>query len=225
MIRRPPRSTLFPYTTLFRSGAATQIPRHQLANAVGGEQLRMLADPRGGHHDAGSTGPALGSSAPLERLEGARLEGLHGLHPLPPHLIGGDEAGVHRHAVQVHGARAALAFAAAFLCTGERQLVAERVEQAGGGIDPQRHGLSVEGERDRDCGLWISDCGMAVHGAESAIRNPKSAISSSSISFSGVSGIALGSAPVARATAFAIAGAGPSIGSSPSPFAPPAPCG
>src|SRR5213078_1374232 len=147
-------------------GAATQIPRHQLANAVGGEQLRMLADPRGGHHDAGSTGPALGSAAPLER-----------------------------------------------------------VEQAGGGIDPQRHGLSVEGERDRDCGLWISDCGMAVHGAESAIRNPKSAISSSSISFSGVSGIALGSAPGARATAFAIAGAGPSIGSSPSPFAPPAPCG
>src|SRR5574340_1667119 len=26
MIRRPPRSTLFPYTTLFRSGQATQLP-------------------------------------------------------------------------------------------------------------------------------------------------------------------------------------------------------
>src|ERR1041385_9317599 len=26
MIRRPPRSTLFPYTTLFRSGSATPIP-------------------------------------------------------------------------------------------------------------------------------------------------------------------------------------------------------
>src|SRR3712207_7690705 len=34
MIRRPPRSTLFPYTTLFRS-------RHQLAAAAGGrESLR-----------------------------------------------------------------------------------------------------------------------------------------------------------------------------------------
>src|SRR2546422_7466330 len=26
MIRRPPRSTLFPYTTLFRSGAARRVP-------------------------------------------------------------------------------------------------------------------------------------------------------------------------------------------------------
>src|SRR3712207_6960591 len=28
MIRRPPRSTLFPYTTLFRSPAAAGLPRH-----------------------------------------------------------------------------------------------------------------------------------------------------------------------------------------------------
>src|SRR5256885_3937628 len=34
MIRRPPRSTLFPYTTLFRSGAST---------AVGGAADRALA--------------------------------------------------------------------------------------------------------------------------------------------------------------------------------------
>src|SRR2546422_6857497 len=29
MIRRPPRSTLFPYTTLFRSGVSRGIPRRQ----------------------------------------------------------------------------------------------------------------------------------------------------------------------------------------------------
>src|SRR5258705_10798479 len=29
MIRRPPRSTLFPYTTLFRSGIQTNIPLHR----------------------------------------------------------------------------------------------------------------------------------------------------------------------------------------------------
>src|SRR5258707_3009369 len=29
MIRRPPRSTLFPYTTLFRSGAAVAVPGPQ----------------------------------------------------------------------------------------------------------------------------------------------------------------------------------------------------
>src|SRR3712207_6934613 len=40
MIRRPPRSTLFPYTTLFRSlvpfGAAAFLPLHQLEVAAGG---------------------------------------------------------------------------------------------------------------------------------------------------------------------------------------------
>src|SRR3989442_8226641 len=30
MIRRPPRSTLFPYTTLFRSPCVVRVPRHVL---------------------------------------------------------------------------------------------------------------------------------------------------------------------------------------------------
>src|SRR2546426_3461442 len=46
MIRRPPRSTLFPYTTLFRSGLAhgrivhvtDQLGRHQIAMANLGER-------------------------------------------------------------------------------------------------------------------------------------------------------------------------------------------
>src|SRR5258706_939843 len=33
MIRRPPRSTLFPYTTLFRSEAGDRAARHRGANA------------------------------------------------------------------------------------------------------------------------------------------------------------------------------------------------
>src|SRR3712207_7241322 len=37
MIRRPPRSTLFPYTTLFRSGLADESRRHL-------EPLRALGD-------------------------------------------------------------------------------------------------------------------------------------------------------------------------------------
>src|SRR3712207_7545380 len=37
MIRRPPRSTLFPYTTLFRSTIAAAVPRRQVgAGAAGG---------------------------------------------------------------------------------------------------------------------------------------------------------------------------------------------
>src|SRR5438093_12293605 len=169
------------------------------------EQLDMLADPPRRHHHAGCAGSALRGAAPLERLEGTRIEGLYGLHPMPAHLVGRDEAGVHRQPVQVHGAGAALALAAALLRACERQLIAEGVEQAGGGVHPQRHRLPVKGEGDGEG------------------RHPP--LSSSSISRSGVSGIALGSAPVARATAFRIAGAGPSIGSSPRPFALPAPCG
>src|SRR2546427_1614033 len=44
MIRRPPRSTLFPYTTLFRSPALDR--RHHLHDAAAGE---LLGDPIGCH--------------------------------------------------------------------------------------------------------------------------------------------------------------------------------
>src|SRR3712207_7929589 len=37
MIRRPPRSTLFPYTTLFRSGADDQCPAEVEVGGVGSE--------------------------------------------------------------------------------------------------------------------------------------------------------------------------------------------
>src|SRR5258705_10888464 len=40
MIRRPPRSTLFPYTTLFRSSTAAILSKAEAAgNAVAGEQV------------------------------------------------------------------------------------------------------------------------------------------------------------------------------------------
>src|SRR2546430_5841297 len=49
MIRRPPRSTLFPYTTLFRSGGGhdlTEFARRQahLAHRVAGRLYRDVAD-------------------------------------------------------------------------------------------------------------------------------------------------------------------------------------
>src|SRR2546425_1575398 len=48
MIRRPPRSTLFPYTTLFRSRSTYQrffASRYELAFATSGtEALRLLED-------------------------------------------------------------------------------------------------------------------------------------------------------------------------------------
>src|SRR3712207_8747921 len=38
MMRRPPRSTLFPYTTLFRSGCATQ---HRVSTVPGGDRAQQ----------------------------------------------------------------------------------------------------------------------------------------------------------------------------------------
>src|SRR3712207_7252292 len=59
MIRRPPRSTLFPYTTLFRSvtqrghrqddGAAVGGRRHRVAADDGRSQRRALLGQTGGH--------------------------------------------------------------------------------------------------------------------------------------------------------------------------------
>src|SRR3712207_8126570 len=42
MIRRPPRSTLFPYTTLFRSQADHARPRHREREAGRGHADRLL---------------------------------------------------------------------------------------------------------------------------------------------------------------------------------------
>src|SRR5687767_15277890 len=53
MIRRPPRSTLFPYTTLFRSHAAYRSPpvapagRHPRCAGTGRSSARARSQPRG----------------------------------------------------------------------------------------------------------------------------------------------------------------------------------
>src|SRR5256885_7371677 len=44
MIRRPPRSTLFPYTTLFRSGPSPPPAHLAAAGFTGREQHRVLPD-------------------------------------------------------------------------------------------------------------------------------------------------------------------------------------
>src|SRR3712207_8100644 len=43
MIRRPPRSTLFPYTTLFRSGLGDVFVREGLANGIDPRALVAIA--------------------------------------------------------------------------------------------------------------------------------------------------------------------------------------
>src|SRR2546426_1616255 len=58
MIRRPPRSTLFPYTTLFRSGIADR--HRQTIGGEDGERCRMF---RRQQHVGAAGEPARGSRA------------------------------------------------------------------------------------------------------------------------------------------------------------------
>src|SRR3712207_7432306 len=71
MIRRPPRSTLFPYTTLFRSRAAAG-PGGQLARAEVGWQQRSVADVR--RVDRAVADVRSGERAVLDILAGDRSE-------------------------------------------------------------------------------------------------------------------------------------------------------
>src|SRR2546430_8376057 len=47
MIRRPPRSTLFPYTTLFRSHPGRDGGRERRVNGLRGDEVRRRAGPTG----------------------------------------------------------------------------------------------------------------------------------------------------------------------------------
>src|SRR3712207_8749090 len=58
MIRRPPRSTLFPYTTLFRSRARHQGPAHRPPDAAQPVRLDSARSSHGEHPADGREGAA-----------------------------------------------------------------------------------------------------------------------------------------------------------------------
>src|SRR2546422_5924881 len=68
MIRRPPRSTLFPYTTLFRSGFRGGLQLHETLEVVGEDQGVDRID--GGYRRSG-------------RIAGRGYRGLRPHHPAP----------------------------------------------------------------------------------------------------------------------------------------------
>src|SRR3712207_7564190 len=70
MIRRPPRSTLFPYTTLFRSAAAHAVPAAD--HGAAGPVRRAAADQR----RAGGEGPPAVRAEPQDR-KSTRLNSSH----------------------------------------------------------------------------------------------------------------------------------------------------
>src|SRR2546422_11184601 len=72
MIRRPPRSTLFPYTTLFRSGlpGGRGRPADEIARADHGG-VRKTQQPLGDCAQSHFGGPQAGASRPGKRASGA----------------------------------------------------------------------------------------------------------------------------------------------------------
>src|SRR3712207_8470631 len=82
MIRRPPRSTLFPYTTLFRSAGdhahdpLLQLHLGDLALAGAGREQRGLVD-QVGEVGAGEAGGLAGERVDVEDRKSTRLNSSH----------------------------------------------------------------------------------------------------------------------------------------------------
>src|SRR5580692_645450 len=132
-----------------------------------------------------------------------------------------DEAAVHQRSVDQNGARAALAFATPFFRSGQAKLVAQDVEQALHRVHVDGFELSVDRKRYFAFGLAL---GRFAHSRPPASRTGSAEHSGSAAKISsGSSGIEWKETCSASSTALIIAGAGPSIGSSPIPFAPYAP--
>src|SRR2546430_4178420 len=77
MIRRPPRSTLFPYTTLFRSAEAEEAGRQ---GPGGGDGAAQLADQRGlagGDPGSGAADPLPETGAGARDRKSTRLNSSH----------------------------------------------------------------------------------------------------------------------------------------------------
>src|SRR5262249_9186460 len=104
---------------------------------------------RGAHRDPGRADPALRTAArdqlALHRMQHtAARQALDRDDPAPVALTGRDQAGVHRLAVELDGAGAALALAAALLGAGQSQILAQHVEQALPRRDLNRARLAVD---------------------------------------------------------------------------------
>src|SRR2546426_8462798 len=69
MIRRPPRSTLFPYTTLFRSHGSPGTDRVR----AGGDRGRRRRARRGAFHGVRSSAPTAPSDRKSTRLNSSHL--------------------------------------------------------------------------------------------------------------------------------------------------------
>src|SRR2546430_14880808 len=112
MIRRPPRSTLFPYTTLFRSLAGTYLGAWLVFGVVGYAVYTALRMPWPNQPVVVGLALALAgvySVSPIKRASQARCRELCALHgPLPFNLMRSAAVAGARYGLSCLGCRAAL---------------------------------------------------------------------------------------------------------------------
>src|ERR1700733_8725348 len=137
-------------------------------------------------------------------------------------LQDGDKAGVDQVAVDQDGAGPALAFAAALFGSGEVQVFAEHIEQPLHRWCFDSFFAAVDGELDGGHAPASLKMGPAMAGSRDSLPAEGTRVMPSKMS-SGRRGISVNAMPVACSMALRMAGAGPSIGSSPMPLAPPGP--
>src|SRR5262249_30251345 len=143
------------------AGAATDVAGEQLADlraqrgvaGPGAPGEAAIDDVRGAHRDPRGADPALRAAADdqlaLHRVQQIAVrQALDGGHPAGIALPGGDQARVDGLAVEHHGARAALALAAALLGAGQPQILAQHVEQPLPRRYVDRAPLAVDLERE-----------------------------------------------------------------------------
>src|SRR5882724_4664353 len=130
--------------------AAAEVARDRVADLLV-RRLRVLVEQGGGGHEhAGNAEPALRHAVAHERLlhrrehAGAR-QPLDGRDRAPARLHGQHQAARHEPAVEVDGARAAVAGPAALLGAGEAEVLAQRVEQRHVRLHERLHGVAVHG--------------------------------------------------------------------------------
>src|SRR5258708_28671146 len=83
MIRRPPRSTLFPYTTLFRSPGNADLPLPRSYDVGSGE----VSYPRGSRQGAARSGPNRASAQSIACGKDERSEEHTSELQSPDHLV------------------------------------------------------------------------------------------------------------------------------------------
>src|SRR5437899_8172883 len=134
-----------------------------------------------------------------------------------------NEAAIYQRSVHQNGARATLALSTAFLRSRQSKLVSQHIQQAIHRVRPHGCQLSIDRESDLAFCVLRRLAHCCPRAEEGAISGTACSASASKI-FSGSNGIESNAMCSASSIALTIAGAGPSIGNSPIPFAPNAPC-